>query len=375
MQASPAEAYRGDTTRVIADVRRWLSRPVAGGAGHRGPRPGPAAGRVAEQRGRGRTARRGRGRRAARGGHRARGDGDHRARLHLADGAAHGADRGRPGRPARRGRRARADADPAARRDRPAAAGPWRLRGARAARRRPVPGDDQPHGVRGDPGVPGHRVRAEQAGPAARPAVPAHRPARRGHQVLRWRGAQPAPARRRRLGQDQGPGPPGGARDRRRADPAVLGTDRLARPRVRAGHAVAARAGGRVPLRRDAGPAGRHRRGQARHGEAGADGPADLRRRGLRQDRDRGAGRVQGGAGRQAGGRARAHHAAGPAAHGHVQRAVRAVPGGDQADVAVPERRRGRRHPGRPGRGQGRRGDRHAPAAVRRRPGSGSSGW
>ena len=48
--------------------------------------------------------------------------------------------------------------------------------------------------------------------------------------------------------------------------------------------------------------------------KAGADGPADLRRRGLRQDRDRGARRVQGGAGRQAGRRAGADHAAGPAA-------------------------------------------------------------
>ena len=58
------------------------------------------------------------------------------------------------------------------------------------------------------------------------------------------------------------------------------------------------------------GPARRHRRGQARHGAAGPDGPADLRRRRLRQDRDRGAGGVQGGAGRQAGRGAGADHAA-----------------------------------------------------------------
>ena len=275
----------------------------------------------------------------------------------------------------RTGGRARADAEQAARRHRPAAAGSGRLRRARAARRRPVPGDDQPDRGRGDPGVPGHRVRAEQARPAAGPAVPAHRPARRGDQVLRRRGAEPAPARRRRLGQDQGPRAQGGAGDRRRADPAVLGADRLARPRVRPGHAVAARARGRLPVRGDARPARRDRRGQARHGEAGADGPADLRRRRLRQDRDRGAGRVQGGAGRHAGGGAGADHAAGPAAPGHVRRALRAVPGGGQADVAVPERRRGRRDAGRPGRGQGRRGDRHPPAAVARRSGSASSAW
>ena len=38
-----------------------------------------------------------------------------------------------------------------------------------------------------------------------------------------------APARRRGLGQDQGPGAQGGPRDRGRADPAVLGADGLAR--------------------------------------------------------------------------------------------------------------------------------------------------
>ena len=47
-----------------------------------------------------------------------------------------------------------------------------------------------------------------------------------------------------------------------RADQAVLGADGLARPRVRPGHALAARAGGRVPLRRDRRPARRHRRGE-----------------------------------------------------------------------------------------------------------------
>ena len=53
------------------------------------------------------------------------------------------------------------------------------------------------------------------------------------------------------------------------------------------------------------------RRGQGRHGTAGADGPGDLRRRRVRQDRDRGAGGVQGGAGRQAGRGAGADDAAG----------------------------------------------------------------
>ena len=51
------------------------------------------------------------------------------------------------------------------------------------------------------------------------------------------------------------------------------------------------------------------------------DGPAGLRRRRLRQDRDRGAGGVQGGAGRQAGRGARADDAAGAAALLDVRRA------------------------------------------------------
>src|ERR1700727_2040841 len=45
------------------------------------------------------------------------------------------------------------------------------------------------------------------------------------------------------------------------------------------------------------------RRSEAGHGAAGADGPADLRGRRLRQDRDRGPRGVQGGPGRQPGGR------------------------------------------------------------------------
>ena len=73
------------------------------------------------------------------------------------------------------------------------------------------------------------------------------------------------------------------------------------RARVLARHPVAARARGRLRLRRDPRPAEHHRRGQGRHGALGADGPPGLRRRRLRQDRDRGARGVQGDPGRQAG--------------------------------------------------------------------------
>ena len=93
------------------------------------------------------------------------------------------------------------------------------------------------------------------------------------------------------------------------------------------GHPVAARARGRLRARRDARPAEHHRRGQGRHGALGADGPPGLRRRRLRQDRDRGARGVQGDPGRQAGGHPVPHHAARAAARQHLRRAVRRVPG------------------------------------------------
>ncbi len=91
------------------------------------------------------------------------------------------------------------------------------------------------------------------------------------------------------------------------------------------------------PYTETPGPALRYRGGQAGHGEADPDGPADLRRRRLRQDRDRGAGGVQGGAGRQAGGRARADHPARAAALQHVHRADEPVPDRHPAAVPVPD--------------------------------------
>ena len=79
-------------------------------------------------------------------------------------------------------------------------------------------------------------------------------------------GEQPDAAQDGRLGlaEVQGPGPQGGPGDRRPAHPALRGPPGVQGPRVRPGHAVAARAGGRLPVHRDAGPARRDRRGQAR---------------------------------------------------------------------------------------------------------------
>ena len=106
---------------------------------------------------------------------------------------------------------------------------------------------------------------AVQARPPARPALRAGRRARPGHPLRRRRAAQPRPARRRRLGQAQGPCPQGGAPDRGRADQALRRPAGHQGPRVRAGHPVADRARGRLPVPRDPRPAEHGRGGQGRH--------------------------------------------------------------------------------------------------------------
>ena len=83
-----------------------------------------------------------------------------------------------------------------------------------------------------------------------------------------------------------------------------------------------------------------HHRGEGRHGAADADGPAHLRRRRVRQDRGRDARHVQGGAGRQAGGRARADDAAREPARPDVPGALLRLPGARRGAQPVPDRRR-----------------------------------
>ena len=107
---------------------------------------------------------------------------------------------------------------------------------------------------------------------------------------------------------------------------------------------------------------------KARHGADDADGPAGLRRRRLRQDRDRGAGGVQGGAGRQAGGGAGADHAAGEPAPVDLHRADERLPAGDQGAEPVPDRQGSGRGDGRHGRRHRRHRRRHPPAAQPGRP-------
>jgi transcription-repair coupling factor (superfamily II helicase) len=128
--------------------------------------------------------------------------------------------------------------------------------------------------------------------------------------------AHPVAHGRRGLRPRQGQGAQPGGRGGPGAGGALPEAHPRRGPRLPAGHPMADRTGGRLRVHRDARPAQGHRRGQGRHGAERPDGPPGVRRRRLRQDRDRRARRVQGGAGRQAGRRAGAHHAAGhPALH------------------------------------------------------------
>ncbi len=127
----------------------------------------------------------------------------------------------------------------------------------------------------------------------------------------------------------------GGQRPRRGAARAVREARGRAGLPVLARLAVADGDGGVVPVRGDARPAPGRRRGQDRHGGAPADGPAGGRRRRVRQDRGRAAGRVQGDAGREAGRGPRADDRARRAALLDVQPAVRGVPTHGEAAVAV----------------------------------------
>ncbi len=88
---------------------------------------------------------------------------------------------------------------------------------------------------------------------------------------------------------------------------------------------------------------------------------------GLRQDRGGAAGRVQGGAGRQAGRRPGAHHPAGPAALPDLRRPLRRLPRARRGAQPLPDQRAGPQGGGGHRVGGGRRGHRHPPAAVDRR--------
>ena len=105
--------------------------------------------------------------------------------------------------------------------------------------------------------------------------------------------------------------------------------------------------------------------------QSGPDGPAHLRRRRVRQDRDRRPCGVQGHPGRQAGCGARAHDTARAAAQPDVRGAVRRLPGDRQAVEPFPDRPRGRTGDRGPEGRHGRPGHRHASAVQRRGEGQG----
>ena len=118
------------------------------------------------------------------------------------------------------------------------------------------------------------------------------------------------------------------------------------------------------------------RRGQGRPGARTADGPPGGRRRRLRQDRGRDAGRVQGDPGRHAGRRPRADDGPRRAAPRDVPPAVRGLPVHGPDAVALRRARSSRRTSlaGLAG-GIGRPGHRHAPAAVARTSSSATWAW
>ena len=161
---------------------------------------------------------------------------------------------------------------------RPAGVDRRRPGGPRPARHRTIRGDDRAHRRRSAARISGAGVRVEQAGSERnRQALCANGFAGPAVAVCRWAGAGAEPAGRQRLDQHQDQGPQSGQGDRRRAGVAVRQAAGLRGTRVRSGHPVAGRNGGRVRLHRNRGPAHRDHRGQGGYGEAGADGPGDLR--------------------------------------------------------------------------------------------------
>ena len=194
-----------------------------------------------------------------------------------------------------------------------------RLRRPRGPRHRPLLRLRHQDPRRGDTRLPGARV------PRRRPRLRPDRPAGPDQPLHgRRRGrARAQPPRREALAEHEVPGAPLRPGDGRRPDQPLRRAPGAQGPRLLARRRDADGLRGGLPLSRDRRSDGRDRRGQGRHGVGAADGPPDLRRRRLRQDRDRAARRPQGGGGRQAGDDARADDDPRPAALRHLPRALR----------------------------------------------------
>ena len=189
------------------------------------------------------------------------------------------------------------------------------------------------------------------------------------HKISRYVGADAGDPPLSKLGGKQWEqmklqGPPRRAGARGRADQPLRRAEAARRPRLPARQRVAARVRGPFPVPRDARPARGHRGRARRHGGGASDGPADLRRRGLRQDRGGAARGLQGGRGRQAGDVPRAHHRPRPAALRHLPGAPARLPVPHRDGVPLPlaEGRAG--VAGGLPRGEGRHPDRHAQGPV-----------
>ena len=237
---------------------------------------------------------------------------------HPPGGAAGRADRGRP------------DRSPPRPPHPPAAPPPVdeRVRGPAGRRlRRPLPPRGRPLRRHGQADDRRRRARLPAAGvQGRRPALRPVRPDRRRPPLRRGRVTLAPPPRRRGLREGQEPRSVRRAGDRPRAGRAVPTAAQRSRLRLRRRHALAARAGGELPLRRDARPARRHPRREGRHGGRLPDGPAAVRRCGVRQDRGGDPRRVQGHPGRQAGRGPGAHHPPRAAARQHLRRPLPGLP-------------------------------------------------
>ncbi len=215
-------------------------------------------------------------------------------------------------------------------------------------------------------GVPQDFLQLEYDGGIGLPAGLPHRP--RPPLQRRRGGRRPArQAGRQDLAREAAARLGRGAQDRRGAAAALRAARRAGRPRLPRARRRLPRVRGDVPVRRDARSGEGHRDRARRHAERRADGPPDLRRRRLRQDRGGAARDAAGRAGRQAGRGPGADDGARRAALRDLLRALRRLPGARGGAVALSHQGGAAGDAGGARRGEARRRRRHAPHPVARR--------
>ncbi len=188
--------------------------------------------------------------------------------------------------------------------------------------------------------LPRARVRGHGQGlHAGRPAREDHALRRRGGGGRRRRSAlaSSAASRGRRSRRARAAPPRSSPASCSTSTPSAGGARATPSRRTRPGRS-SSRAGSPGPRDRRPGRGDRGRQG--RHGAPAADGPPDLRRRRLREDRGRAARGVQGGERRQAGARPRADDDPRPAAPRNVRRAAEGLPVHDRRRQPLPLGRR-----------------------------------